>query len=1071
MKTLTLERKVLAGFLASLVTLIILAGLTWQSSRESVDAGDFVVHTHEAIASIAAIESLFYRAESSQRAYLLLGTPNYVKNRDAALAQLDNELLRITSLTFDNPLQQNRIAELKREIASRIENFSHFEALRDTKGMAVMLEEYRTTPAGNPTQTISRLRILTEEMKTEEQKLLKQRQALEHDRTQLAQAGFLALLTLLAVALPMLYFRIIHDLGEREKSRRAMLQLTDILDSTPDIVCMADAGGRTTYMNQAARLQLGVGPEDPSHFTIQSHHPAWAFEHVKNVGIPAAIESGSWSGDSAFLSRDGREIHVSQVIISHPQPDGTIALSTIARSTAERRKAEQLMQQAAKYDVSNAQALTLYNAETERHAILEGTLAILADNHAFPVSAFYGYQEWGGTLRLDAARGAPAGTRTLINMGEGLVGEAAQSRRVIHIDSPGPEMDELPIQTGFTDIVPAALVFCPVTYREHLLGVMTLAATASLSERDRSFIALLSTQLGSALHNIKQLEDMKLLAGQLRGRSEEIALKNKQLEENSRMKSEFLANMSHELRTPLNAIIGFSEVIRDGMAGPINAEQKEYASDILSSGQHLLSLINDILDLSKIESGHMTLDLDLTDAASLAASGIAVLREKAMAHQIALRQNVQPGMERLCLDMRKTKQIIFNLLSNAVKFTPDGGAVDLTLRCVARAEIERWREVPGSRLFPLQDRHFDQFLEISVSDTGIGVAPDNLLRLFEPFTQIDSSHSRKYEGTGLGLVMVRRLAELHRGSVLARSTPGKGSTFTVWLPWRHPDVDDETQAIPVQATTAAIGSEEPLVPTEPDTPMLAPLLLLVEDEPRAAKLIRVQLEDEGYRVVHAPNAEQGLKLAAELQPDAIILDIILPGIDGWEMLTQVKRTASIASIPVVIVSITDDASRGFALGASQVLTKPVVQEDLMAALASLGVIPVQGQQVLVVDDDPKAVSLISIHLKAAGFDPVGAYGGKEAIEWAINKKPALLILDLMMPEITGFDVVQALHAQPETAATPILVLTAKMLTREDRDKLTGKVQRILEKSDYSPKILLSEVKRALLRNKKLEDVL
>ncbi len=263
---------------------------------------------------------------------------------------------------------------------------------------------------------------------------------------------------------------------------------------------------------------------------------------------------------------------------------------------------------------------------------------------------------------------------------------------------------------------------------------------------------------------------LKVMTDQLRD-------KNEILEQAGRMKSEFLANMSHELRTPLNAIIGFSEVLRDGLLGDLSPQQKEYVNDIFTSGIHLLSLINDILDLSKVEAGKMTLELEPMQVTDLLQSGLQVVREKAMTHHLHLTNEIENGLDGLgdiWLDERKAKQILYNLLSNAVKFTPEGGDVHILAR---RVGVEA---VPGGQ--------FDHYLEMAVSDTGIGVSAVDQLRLFQPFTQIDSTLARHYEGTGLGLVMVKRLAELHGGAVAMQSEPGKGSTFTVWLPWRTEDI-------------------------------------------------------------------------------------------------------------------------------------------------------------------------------------------------------------------------------------------------------------------------------------------
>jgi signal transduction histidine kinase len=258
---------------------------------------------------------------------------------------------------------------------------------------------------------------------------------------------------------------------------------------------------------------------------------------------------------------------------------------------------------------------------------------------------------------------------------------------------------------------------------------------------------------------------------------QEIAVKNRQLEEASRMKSEFLANMSHELRTPLNAIIGFSEVLKDGLMGKLSTQQNEYIEDIFASGIHLLSLINDILDLSKVEAGKMTLELEALEVGSLLHSCLQVVREKALVHRLKLTTEVEEDLDEVWLDERKVKQILYNLLSNAVKFTPEDGEVHVTARRVQRAAVT------GGALA--------DYLELVVSDTGIGISTEDQARLFQPFTQIDSTLARRYEGTGLGLAMVKRLAELHGGAVALRSAPKVGSTFTVWLPWRAARAESE----------------------------------------------------------------------------------------------------------------------------------------------------------------------------------------------------------------------------------------------------------------------------------------
>jgi signal transduction histidine kinase/DNA-binding response OmpR family regulator len=527
--------------------------------------------------------------------------------------------------------------------------------------------------------------------------------------------------------------------------------------------------------------------------------------------------------------------------------------------------------------------------------------------------------------------------------------------------------------------------------------------------------------------------------------------KNVELEEASRMKSEFLANMSHELRTPLNAIIGFSEVLVDGLLGEMTDQQRGFIGDIYSSGKHLLSLINDILDLSKVEAGKMTLDVEPVQVYSLFTNSLSIIREKAAARGIRLVMDAPKELGSLRGDARKIKQIVYNLLSNAVKFSSEHGEVTLRASRVPREEVGQVSESSIGRSFPLANREFSEFLKITVSDDGIGISPDGLESLYKPFSQIDSGLARKFEGTGLGLAMVKLLADLHGGTVAVESEVGKGSTFTVWLPFRPSEAGILTPTKPVAALPVDI------VPG-------ALTALIVEDDYKSADLIRVQLEAEGFMVLHAATAETAIILAAR-QPLALItLDIMLPNMDGWDFLSQIKQTPALKHIPVVIISIVADPARGFALGAAGVMQKPISRQELYEALVGLGLFPLaQGEtlKVLVVDDDPKAVELIAVRILGLASTVLRAYGGQEAIDAARRELPDLIVLDLMMPEVSGFDVVSALNESPETARIPVLVVTAKHITAEDRSRLNGYVMSIMEKANFDRDRFIAEVRRAM----------
>ncbi|MDB4952564.1 MAG: hybrid sensor histidine kinase/response regulator [Myxococcales bacterium] len=529
--------------------------------------------------------------------------------------------------------------------------------------------------------------------------------------------------------------------------------------------------------------------------------------------------------------------------------------------------------------------------------------------------------------------------------------------------------------------------------------------------------------------------------------------KNAELEEASRMKSEFLANMSHELRTPLNAIMGFSELLKDGLMGVMTDPQHGLIGKIFSSGQHLLALINDILDLSKVEAGKMTLDLETIHVSSLFVNSLSIIREKATTRRIRLGLETIDELGAIQVDARKIKQIVYNLLSNAVKFTPEGGQVMLRTRRVSRAAIGRGAGSWASRSIPLADNQFAEFVEFSVTDSGIGISAEELKHLFKPFSQIDTGLARRFEGTGLGLAMVKLLAELHGGTVAVESAPGQGSRFTVWIPIRSVTSEHE------------IASVHRGISSEHGGPHTA---LIVEDDLKSAELIRIQLEAEGFEVLHASTAEAALVLAVQQPLSLITLDIMLPDMDGWEFLGRIKQIPELMRIPVVIISIVADRNKGFALGAAAVMQKPMSRQELSDALFDLRLFPLgpsQTLRVLVVDDDADAVQLLAVHIEALGGTVLRAYGGREAIAIAQKELPDLIVLDLMMPDVTGFEVVRALSEHPDTDRIPILVVTAKEITAADRIMLNGYVTAVMEKTTVNHDRFTAEVRRAMSRDR------
>ncbi len=497
---------------------------------------------------------------------------------------------------------------------------------------------------------------------------------------------------------------------------------------------------------------------------------------------------------------------------------------------------------------------------------------------------------------------------------------------------------------------------------------------------------------------------------------------NAALREANKHKSVFLANMSHELRTPLNAIIGFSELLTDARDGQFDdATRKRFLNQIVTSGKHLLGLINDILDLSKVEAGQMELRLTTMSVAESVDQVLKTVEPLAAKKNITLQANVT-GSGEVLADSGKVKQMLLNLVSNALKFTEEGGTVTVSAL--------RMRDM----------------VEISVADTGIGIAVADQSQIFQEFHQVDQGAGRKHEGTGLGLALTRRFALLHGGDVRVTSRINKGSVFTLSLPTRAAPTVEQMSA----ALKNGHGS--------------GPLVLVVEDDPAAAELLTRQLVAAGYRTAVARTGNEALARARELQPGAITLDIILPEVDGWEVITRLKSDEQTRSIPIVVVSVVDNPDLGLALGAIDYFVKPVDANGLVERLNRFDFQRPPGKgavRVLVVDDEPANRTLLAEALEPAGFTVVPAAGGREAIELAKTMQPDLVLLDLLMPEVTGFDVVEALRANESTRETPIMVLTAMNLSEADKRLLSGRVSQILSRGSVATSDIVGLLKRVV----------
>ncbi len=582
-----------------------------------------------------------------------------------------------------------------------------------------------------------------------------------------------------------------------------------------------------------------------------------------------------------------------------------------------------------------------------------------------------------------------------IHVDESFVGRAATSGMPVQVaDLSDIERD--PHLRLLFDAGWRSLVVIPLVRPDRIVGALVVRrlTTGAFSDETCDMLTAFASQSAIALTNARLYQQLEL--------------QSRALATTSQHKSDFLASMSHELRTPLNAVIGFSEVLLERMFGELNDRQADYVQDILDAGRHLLALLNDVLDLSKVEAGRMDLDVTTFPAADAIQSVLALVRERAGQLGVDLRFDAADAPTHITADELRLKQVLVNLIGNAIKFTPEGGTVT----------VRAWTGGPE--------------VLITVTDTGIGIAESDRSRIFDSFQQGTRSAASS-EGTGLGLTLTRRIIELHGGRMWLESEVGLGSTFGLALPR------------PVQRGAPVPGWHEQAVEDARRS------VVVIEDDPSSAELVAVHLEAAGLRPIHVRTGEEGLAAVRALRPTAVVLDIHLPGMDGWDVLSVIKADPRIADTPVVVVTVLPERGRGFALGASDYLVKPVSRENLLGAVWRAVAERVEQtssrRDIVVIDDDPAALELVRATLEPHGWTVTTCSGGAEAISVIRTLRPSVVLVDLLMPDIDGFAVIDALHADPRTAAIPVVVLTAKSLTAQDRRRLQGRIEFVAAKGE------------------------
>jgi signal transduction histidine kinase/CheY-like chemotaxis protein len=583
-------------------------------------------------------------------------------------------------------------------------------------------------------------------------------------------------------------------------------------------------------------------------------------------------------------------------------------------------------------------------------------------------------------------------------------------------------------------ILPRESVHIPLIYFDHVVGVLALGSAQPFTANARNVISAIAPSLAVALANAaaneRVAEQTRRLSEQnelLEDQRSRIARTNQELQRASALKDRFLASVSHELRTPMTVILGFTAALLKGGQGNLNAQQRESLERVQRNAKLLLGLINDVLDISKIEAGKVEIDRQKVDIRTLARQVEADYGGSARSKGLTLRSEIAPGLDSVTSDPARVLQIVANLVGNALKFTERGS---ITVRFEPR-EKDEWA--------------------IVVSDTGIGIPEEEQTAIFDEFRQGEAVEHRGRGGTGLGLAIVKKLAAVLGGTVSVESAAGGGSRFTVVLP----------RELPREDATPAVAAEASAWPVPPARPGRS--VLVVDDDEGVRRLFSYELAPLGVRVLEAGDGKTAVEIATTERPAAILLDVLMPGMDGWETLRLLKQRPETRNIPVVILSVVDNRAFGLSLGAFDYLVKPVEVSTLLDSLSRAGVLASRGH-LLVVDDDADVRNLLAQELVSAGYRVQSAEGGADALAAMANERPSAVLLDLMMRPPDGFEVLCRMREDPALRDVPVVIVTAKDLTEKDHQILRGAAQRVIRKAS-DPARLVADVLRAVEEEK------
>ncbi len=795
---------------------------------------------------------------------------------------------------------------------------------------------------------------------------------------------------------------------ERFLAEREIQKFKLGIDRSDNAVFITDLEGVIQYANPAFEKIYGFTPNETIGKTPRILKSGLIPNEQYKYFWETLLSGGTVSGEITNKTKEGTLIPIDGTNSAILDESGkTIGFLSVHQDITERKLSEEILKRRNDYLAASSEIGRLVTSTLDLNTIFTRTVNLISERFGFYYAAIYIIEETGFNAVLREAIGeagekmkaqkysVAVGSNSVI----GKVAESIEPRLVNDTD-----LEPLYVPNPFL-LDTRAEVAIPLRIGSRIVGVIDIQSTQAyaFTKDDLSVLQSLADQVAVAIDNARSYELSQLLI--------------KDLREVDQLKSQFLANMSHELRTPLNSIIGFSRVILKGIDGPVSDMQQQDLTAIYNSGQHLLGLINDILDLARIEAGKMELNFEEVHLAEMTTSVMSTAKGLVKEKPIQLLNRIPANMPSVRGDTMRVRQVLLNLISNASKFTDQGS---ITVEAVVQ-------KGPTGKMEAL----------IKVIDTGPGISIEDQKKLFQAFSQVDGSATRKSGGSGLGLSICANLVQLHGGHIGIHSGVGTGSTFWFTLPLYH----------------------QP----EQEIPEGKKVILAIDDDPQVIGLYERYLNPQGYYVVPLTEPTKAKEQVLKLKPFAITLDIMMPNTDGWSVLTDLKSDPETRGYPVIICSIMEQADKGFSLGAADYLVKPILEEDLVCALDRLnkdGTI----HEVLIIDDNPNDLRLIEKILDQHGhYKPILAEGGRKGWETIIKKTPHAIILDLFMPEMDGFAILEKLRESSVLSDIPVLVISGGGLTNEQQQQLNDFGQRLITKGSLNENQLIESIENALKR--------